>query len=36
MTALRPTCGADRFRRHEAMADAGWARAIYDRVMDAA
>ena len=26
----------DRFRRHEAMADAGWARAIYDRVMDAA
>ena len=26
----------DRFRRHEAMADAEWARAIYDRVMDAA
>lgn len=26
----------DRFRRHEAMADAEWARAIYDRVMGAA
>ena len=26
----------DRLRRHEAMADAEWARAIYDRVMDAA